>query len=140
MKSPTFLTLGLAGLLAATLALPILAQADLVLTRQALMKEIGQTAFLIFRGNIDRIEGAEIIADNFADAASMFPQGSQGGKALPTIWTDNAGFVAILDRAQDGAEALLAAAEAGDDAGFMDRLRALDEVCTECHRAYRKPL
>lgn len=140
MTPSRFRTLAISILATLAFALPIPAQADLVLTRQALMKEIGQTAFFIFRGMIDRTEGAEIIADNFADVATMFPEGSQGGHALPPVWSDHAGFLAILGRAQDGAEALLEAAEAGDDTIFMERLRALDEVCTECHRTYREPL
>jgi cytochrome c556 len=140
MKITRLLPLALAGLIGMAVSFPILAQSDPIAARQALMKEIGRTAFGLFRGNVDPVEGAEIIADNFLDVETLFPEGSEGGNALSGVWQDREGFLARLTDAQDASAALLATAEAGDMAAFDEQFRGLDQVCNACHDKYRKPL
>lgn len=140
MKLTALLPVALAGIAGLAVALPIAAQSDPIAARQALMKEIGRTAFGIFRGNTDPLEGAEIMADNFLDVETLFPEGSEGGNALSGVWEDREGFLERLAGAQDATAALLATAEAGDMAAFDEQFRGLDRVCNGCHDKYRKPL
>ncbi len=140
MKFPALVPLAVAGAVSLAVTLPIVAQSDPIAARQALMKEIGRTAFGIFRGNVDPLDGAEIIADNFIDVETLFPEGSEGGNALSGVWEDREAFLDRLGDAQDASAALLATAEAGDMAAFDEQFRGLDRVCNACHETYRKPL
>ena len=140
MKVRALLPVAVAGLIGFAASLPIVAQSDPVAARQALMKEIGRTAFGLFRGNVDPLEGAEIIADNFLDVETLFPEGSEGGNALSGVWEDREGFLARLGDAQEASATLLAAAQADDMAAFDEQFRGLDRVCNACHETYRKPL
>lgn len=140
MMSLSRLPVALAAVLGLAIALPIAAQPDPIAARQALMKEIGETAFGIFRGNIDPLDGAEIMADNFLDVETLFPEGSEGGNALAGVWEDREAFLERLGIAQDATADLLAAAEAGDMASFDQQFRELDGVCNGCHERFRKPI
>ena len=108
--------------------------------RQALMKENGGTL-----RNAGGLSGAEAVAaaqtllDNYNEIPALFPEGSITGdsKALPVIWEQWDGFVAIVDKGKEAATQAVAAAEAGDATAYGAALKALGATCGECHSTYR---
>ena len=138
--------LSAAGLVALTLAAPVLAQgemlsgADAIAKRQEVMKTIGGTMRAAGGAAGDaRVEAAQTIVDNFAMLGELFPEDSQEGntKALPTIWTDQEGFMVAYGAAITASTSLLAAAEAGDDAAWGAAFKELGGACGGCHTVYR---
>ncbi|WP_426956270.1 cytochrome c [Muricoccus radiodurans] len=70
---------------------------------------------------------------------TLFPPGSDTppSRALPTVWTDRAGFEAADANAVAAAEALNAAAASGDAAATGRAAQAMGAACGNCHRGYR---
>ena len=70
---------------------------------------------------------------------SLFPPGSDKGdtKALPEIWSDNAGFVKDATALVTAADKLTAAAKADDKVAFEAALKDVSAACGACHKAYR---
>jgi cytochrome c556 len=70
---------------------------------------------------------------------SLFPEGSGTGdtRALPTIWSDWAGFEKVAADHLEAVEELEAAAESGDAAALGAQLKATGATCGACHKAYR---
>ena len=86
----------------------------------------------------DKVAAVQVLVDSFPKIPAMFPEGSgEGTDALPNIWTDNAGFVALVDKANAAAAEAMTAAQAGDDAMLMEKLKGVAAVCGECHQTYR---
>lgn len=91
------------------------------------------------------LTGAEAVAamqtlkDNYSHIPALFPEGSIVGdsKALPAIWENWDAFVAIAKTGEDAATAGLAAAEAGDAAGYAAALQAIGATCGQCHQQFR---
>jgi cytochrome c556 len=73
---------------------------------------------------------------------SLFPAGSNTGdtNALPAIWEKNADFVAAAKKLEDASAAVLAKAQAGDEAGVKAAFPAVGQACGGCHTPFRKPL
>ncbi len=74
---------------------------------------------------------------------TLFPAGSgaeSGAKtrALPTIWSDRAGFDKAAANYADATSKLLDMAKANDTAGFKAQLKAVDATCDACHTVYRE--
>ena len=71
----------------------------------------------------------------------MFPKGSAAvaSDALPTVWSDRAGFEAKAAAYASAADALAAAAGAGDAAAFGAAYARVGGTCQACHDVYRKP-
>jgi cytochrome c556 len=72
----------------------------------------------------------------------MFPPGSAGiagTEALPTIWSDPAGFEKAAADYAAAADQLASLAAAGDKAGFAAQWATVRGACNSCHQAYRKP-
>ena len=71
-------------------------------------------------------------------AKTLFPEGSAMGpsEALPAIWTERAGFDALLDDLIEATDALEAAA--GDEAAASSAADAVAKTCKDCHAKYRK--
>jgi cytochrome c556 len=113
---------------------------EAVTLRKNLMREDGG----ILRGAGD-LTGAEAVAamqtlqTNYSHIPDLFPEGSIVGesKALPAIWENWDAFVAIAKTGEDAAAAGLAAAEAGDAAGYAAALQALGGTCGACHQQFR---
>jgi cytochrome c556 len=113
---------------------------EAVTLRKNLMREDGG----ILRGAAD-LTGAEAVAamqtlqTNYSHIPALFPENSIVGesKALPAIWENWDAFVAIAKRGEDAAAAGLAAAEAGDAAGYAAALQALGGTCGACHQQFR---
>ena len=90
------------------------------------------------------VEPAKAMAAWAAKIPSMFPEGTgMGGgnaenAALPTIWTDHAGFEKAAMENKKAAEHLAMVAATGDAAAAGAALKALGRTCGGCHKAYRE--
>jgi cytochrome c556 len=71
----------------------------------------------------------------------MFPAGSSAANsdALPTIWSDRAGFEAKAADYAAAAAKLADLAKAGDKPGFAAQFAVVGGTCKACHDTYRKP-
>lgn len=91
------------------------------------------------------LTGAEAVAamqtlqTNYSHIPALFPEGSivDDSKALPAIWENWDAFIAIAKTGEDAAIAGLAAAEAGDAAGYAAALQTLGGTCGQCHQQFR---
>ena len=110
----------------------------------AMRKELMRVDGGILRG-ADALAGPEAIAamqllkDNLSHVPALFPEGSIVGdsEALPAIWENWETFVAIAKAGEDAAAIALAAAEAGDAAGYAAALQAIGGTCGQCHQQFR---
>jgi len=70
---------------------------------------------------------------------SLFPAGTNlpTSHALPTVWSDRAGFEARAAAYAAAATALAEAAQSGDRQAFLTRWTAVRQACTDCHDTYR---
>jgi cytochrome c556 len=71
----------------------------------------------------------------------LFPAGSGGApsRALPTVWSDRAGFEKAAADYASAAGAMAAAAKAGDKDAFTAAFAQTTQTCDACHKAYREP-
>ena len=69
----------------------------------------------------------------------MFPAGSDKGdtKALPTVWSDMAGFQAASKNADAAYDKLAVAAGSGDLAAVTAAFGDTGKACGACHTKYR---
>src|SRR5471032_1253677 len=69
----------------------------------------------------------------------LFPAGSDKGetKALPTVWSDNAGFVKASANASAAYDKLAMAAGSGDMAAATAAWGDVGKACGACHATYR---
>ena len=132
------LATGMAGVIAQEAFTPPATPQDAVAMRQNVMKQNGG----ILRSAM-RLSGPEAVAamqtvlDNYTHMPALFPEGSEGGDALPAIWQNWEGFTAIIETGRAGAEAAVAAAEAGDTAGYNSGLQTVMATCNQCHQQFR---
>ncbi|MDB5372193.1 MAG: hypothetical protein JWP04_835 [Belnapia sp.] len=123
-----------------------LAQGDVIAERRAGLKRMGAHMEAIkpvadARGDVRILEPR--IDDMIAWFRSMpdrFPAGSGTGdtKALPTVWTERAGFEAANTRLLGQLDVLKTAAAAGDAAAFGAAYSVTGaQFCGGCHRNYR---
>lgn len=71
---------------------------------------------------------------------TLFPKGSDTGhntKALPEIWSDNAGFQKNAATLGEAAGKFVVAVKANDADGAAAGFKAMGEACGACHRGYR---
>jgi cytochrome c556 len=71
---------------------------------------------------------------------STFPPGTEQGnntKALPTVWSDRAGFERAAATLVEAADKLSQLAKAEDTAGFTAQVKTVGEACTGCHGKFR---
>lgn len=111
---------------------------EAIAMRQALMKEDG--AVLRSAGDLtdeQAIAAAQTLFDNYSHMPALFPEGSEGGEALPAIWQNWEAFTAIIETGRAGAEAALTAAQAGDAAGYAAGLQIVQGTCGQCHQQFR---
>ena len=69
----------------------------------------------------------------------MFPAGSDKGetKALPTVWSDMAGFQAASKNADAAYDKLAVAAGSGDLAALTAAFGDTGKACGACHEKFR---
>lgn len=114
-----------------------------------------QSAYMLSGGSFAAMKGA---ADAGADVRtlvfpsrtlarwartlpSLFPAGTDlaNSKALPTIWSDRAGFEARAAAYAEAARLMAEAAQSGDRAAFLARWAETRATCSACHDTYRRP-
>ena len=124
------------------------ADADaLIAGRQAAFKLSGATfggmkATIDAGGDVTKLGFAAKALTDWAHALpGLFPAGSDGGatKALPTVWSDRAGFEAAAAKYETEARKLGDLAKAGDSAGVAAQWTVLRGACGACHDRYRQP-
>lgn len=121
-----------------------MAQADVVKQRQDNRKEAGATMRSI-KGVIDSKGDAKAIVASAAKLkeletafAKMFPAGSdKDSKALPTVWSDSAGFQAASKASDVAYDKLAVAAGSGDFAAIGAAFGEVGKTCGACHDKYR---
>ena len=101
----------------------------------------GINAAIAGGGDIKKLENPAKAIVRFGKLIpSLYPAGSDKGgdtKALPEIWTDNAGFQKAALALSTAAEALAAAAKAGDADAVKASIKPIGDACGACHKAYR---
>jgi cytochrome c556 len=139
--------IAIAGLMAvgavATVAQDFVAPAtpeEAVAMRKALMREDG--GILRSAGGLtgaEAVTAMQTLLDNYTHIPDLFPEGSIVGDtaALPAIWENWDAFVAIVETGKTAAAAGLAAAEAGDAAGYAAAIQTLGGTCGQCHGQFR---
>lgn len=122
-----------------------LAQADVIKQRQENRKATGPLMREI-KATIDAKGDAKKIVEDAAKLKGleeafdkMFPAGSDKGdtKALPTVWSDSAGFVAASKAADDAYDALAVAAGSGDYDKIGPAFVNVGKACGACHTKFR---
>jgi len=143
----------IASALLATLTLTSVAfaQTEAITGRREGLRAVGahmeaMKAIADARGNpaptVERIDAMTAFFTTFPTRfppGSDVPQGTQPGqtRALPVIWTDNAGFVQANTNMLTQITALRAAATGGDAAAFAAAFQQTGATCGACHRTYR---
>jgi cytochrome c556 len=111
--------------------------------REATMKNVGRALRPLVEmsksGKFDQAEAQKdgaAIAGYFDHFKDLFPAGSekQDDKALPTIWSDAAGFE---EHRMNAKNAALAVASATDMTSFTTAFKSLGGACGACHEKYR---
>lgn len=86
----------------------------------------------------EAVTAAQTLLDSYTHLLVLFPEGSQAGSdSLPAIWENWDAFAAILETGRGAAASALAAAQAGDDAGYAAGLRTIMGTCGQCHQQFR---
>lgn len=88
------------------------------------------------RSAVPRVEAMQAF---FANFPARFPANTQAGetRALPSIWTDNAGFVNAYNALGPALANMRTAAASGDVAALGPAVQAAGATCGNCHRPYR---
>jgi cytochrome c556 len=122
-----------------------LAQADVIKQRQENRKEAAATMRSI-KGVIDAKGDVKAVVASAAKLKTlenafdkMFPAGSDKGetKALPTVWSDSAGFQAAAKNADAAYDKLATAAGSGDLAAVTAAFGDTGKACGACHDKFR---
>jgi cytochrome c556 len=120
---------------------------QLIAARQAAMKLSGATfggmkATIDAGGDVTKLGfAAKALADWAHAVPGVFLPGSDGGasKALPTVWSDRAGFEAAALKYETEVKKLGELARAGDSAGVAAQWTVVRGACGACHDKYRQP-
>lgn len=130
-----------AALASAAPVVAAMTDAQLVATRVAAMKQDG----MLLRGaksltGQEAIDAATIILKNFTNFPALFRKGSitADSRALPVIWENWGDFTARLAAEKANAQAMLAAAKAGNKKAYLAAIEDLKRPCSNCHLAYAR--
>lgn len=101
----------------------------------------GIRAVVAAKGDVTKlVPAARAMARWMRSYPSLFPAGSDHGnntRALPTVWSDPAGFQKAAAQFVEVAEKLEQDAKAGDTDAMTAQLKVVGEACEACHRTYR---
>ena len=113
--------------------------------RQHAMQAVGghmQAIVKIIRGEVPHTGHLPMHGNAMADlaetAGSLFPEGSEGGDALPAIWEDPEDFAEKIEAFRAAAQEFKEAAAGGDRAQAGAALQGLGGACKGCHDDYRQ--
>jgi cytochrome c556 len=144
MHRAKILSAGLFLLASLLVTSQLFAQADVIEKRQKLMKSNSEAAKAIKAAAESKdyatIETkAKDIMGNAEKIPDLFPKGSTQGKtkAKPEIWEKMDEFSKNPGKLKKAASELADAAKAKDDAAVAVKVKALGEVCGNCHKAFR---
>ena len=121
------------------------AQADVIKERQENRKQVA-AAMRAVKGIIDAkgptagaVEQAAKMKQLEVAFEKLFPAGSDKGetKALPTVWTDMAGFETASKNAEVAFDKLSVAAGSGDMAALTAAFGDTGKACGACHDKFR---
>ncbi|SMQ61449.1 Cytochrome c556 [Devosia lucknowensis] len=129
---------GVVGVFAQDAFTPPATPEEAIAMREAVMKENG--GLLRGAANLtgdEAVAAAQTLLDNYTHMPELFPEGSEGGDALPAIWQNWEAFTAIIETGRAGAESALTAAQAGDTAGYAAGLQTVMGTCGQCHQQFR---
>ena len=136
--------LGAAAILSAGVA--IAAAPDVVKTRragQALLSGdfTAMRAVVAAKGDVKQLENpAKAMARWIRNFPDQFPPGTDKGdtKALPTVWSDPAGFQKAAENLANEADKLAEIAKTGDTDQFAAQLKIVGDACAACHKDFRQ--
>jgi cytochrome c556 len=80
---------------------------------------------------------AEVVAEISKLPWLGFAPGTEGGKAKPEIWKEQAKFKELSDKLVGETGKLLAASKAGNLDAFKTAVSAVGETCKSCHDTFR---
>jgi cytochrome c556 len=122
-----------------------LAQADVIKERQENRKQTA-AAMRAIKGIIDAkgptagaVEQAGKLKTLEVAFVKMFPAGSDKGetKALPTVWSDSAGFMAASKNVEAAYDKLAVAAGSGNMETLTAAFTDTGKACGACHEKFR---
>jgi cytochrome c556 len=122
-----------------------MAQADVIKERQENRKQMA-AAMRAIKAIVDAkgptsgaVEHAAKLKTLELAFVKMFPPGSDKGetKALPTVWSDRAGFDAASKAADAAYDKLATAAGSGDQAALAAAFADTGKACGACHDKFR---
>ncbi|HYD05031.1 MAG TPA: cytochrome c [Reyranella sp.] len=147
MKKQTLMVAVIGALAAGAMvggATVALAQADVVKQRQDNRKETAATmrsikAVIDAKGDVKPVvQSAAKLKTLEAAFVKMFPAGSdKDTKALPTVWSDSAGFMAASKAVDAAYDKLAVAAGSGDLAAVTAAFGETGKACGACHDKFR---
>jgi len=123
----------------------VVAQSDVIKTRQGLLKEFGRVTKPIggmLKGEPFDLATVQTALDTYVKNAkelpNLFPEGSGTGDtgALPAIWAAGNDFKARFAKFET--DAVAARAAITDEASFKATMPGLIRQCGGCHDSYRK--
>lgn len=124
------------------LTTPALAGEGDVEYRQSVYAAIGghmQAMAGIIRQQVPHMDHLALHATAMADmagiASDLFPPQSEGGDALPAVWSDRETFNTRMSDFKNAANAFQGAVETGKD--VVPAFQALAQSCKSCHTDFR---
>ena len=121
------------------------ANEDQVEYRQEVMSAIGGTMGAIgkiLKQEVDQPNDlaplAAALSELAVSAQNVFPEGSEGGEALPEIWEETEDFEQRLTAFRDAASAFREIARSGDMAQIAPAAGEVGQTCRACHRRFRE--
>ncbi len=134
-----------AFVLAISVSSLITADEDQVEYRQEVMSAIGGTMGAIgkiLKEEVDRPNDLATLAAALAELAStaqsVFPEGSEGGDALPKIWEESEDFAERLTALKEATSNFREVAKSDDMAEIGAAIGAVGRTCRGCHHNYRE--
>ena len=134
-----------AFVIAISVSFLVAADEDQVEYRQEVMSAIGGTMGAlgkILKQEVDRPNDlaplAAALAELASSAQSVFPEGSEGGDALPEIWEESEDFAERLLTLKETANAFREAVNSGDRSQIGPAVGELGQACRGCHMRYRE--
>ena len=83
------------------------------------------------------VANAEVVAQISRLPWAGFGPGTEGGKAKPEIWKEQAKFKELSERLISDTDKLLVAAKAGNLDALKTAMNAVGETCKTCHDTFR---
>jgi len=113
--------------------------------RRTVMSALGSefSAFvMVYTNKVDRPGQLQPLADALAATSatvgSLFPAGSEGGKALPLIWEEPDQVAEAAATLNEQLDALAAAVSSDNKAEIAGAFKAAGKACKGCHQRYKE--